>query len=231
MPPIDTDRPDFTDGVHTVIRGRWQLETGYTYQRDRGNAPESQGVFPDVLVRFGMRSDVELRLGVVHAVTYAPDGASRGESAFTLGTKIAVARQRGWFPGISLEAFTASNPDSIARFFQTSRPGAALLLGWEGDSPWSFGAEITASRTTGSHGQAVASASLQFQAADRAQLYLEYYAIAPVFGDESTAQHYANSGVLLRLSNETQIDARFGTGLNHDASAYFFGFGFAMRFR
>ena len=34
--PIDTDRPDFTDGTHTLAAGRFQLETGYTYQQARG---------------------------------------------------------------------------------------------------------------------------------------------------------------------------------------------------
>ena len=62
-PPIDTDRPDFTDGTHTVARGRWQFETGYTYQQARGIDAGHTHSLPEALLRVGVWSQVELRIG------------------------------------------------------------------------------------------------------------------------------------------------------------------------
>jgi hypothetical protein len=73
-----------------------------------------------------------------------------------------------------------------------------------------------------------ASLSVQYQATKRLQGYAEWYQMQPD-GFAGASQHYLDSGLMLVLSNDTQIDARLGLGLNHSADQYFVGFGFAVR--
>jgi hypothetical protein len=233
LPPIDTDRPDFTDGVHTVPHGHIQVETGYTYQQGRGADPGHSHSVPEALVRFGLGRRIELRLGENYLVERG-DGANaasvHGFDDTYLGTKVSATEQQGLVPALSFElkANLPTGTDAISA--HRVLPGAALLLGWETAGPWSAGIEVFGTRTAADHAQAVGSLSVQFQAATRAQLYGEVFTLQPVnAGLGARAGHYANSGILLLLSNDMQVDARFGLGLNHNADRYFVGFGFAVR--
>ena len=90
-----------------------------------------------------------------------------------------------------------------------------MLLGWETSGPWSAGVEAFGTRTAADHAQAVGSLSVQYQASRRVQTYGEFFTLQPVnAGIGAHAEHYANSGVLLLLSNDMQVDARIGFGLN-----------------
>lgn len=60
-----TDRPDFTEASSTVGKGRIQLESGYTFVRDRtGGATTIGHSYPETLLRVGMFADwLEFRVG------------------------------------------------------------------------------------------------------------------------------------------------------------------------
>ena len=107
---------------------------------------------------------------------------------------------------------------------------AALLFSWAGEGRWSMGSELIGERTPDDHLQVDGSVSLQYAPLERLQFYGEWYTFQPVnSGAGSRGEHYANSGFIYRLSNDTQVDARFGVGLNHAASKSFFGVGLSFR--
>ena len=232
LPPIDTDRPDFTDGVHTMPRGRVEFETGYTYQHARGpDAGHSHSV-PEALVRFGLLPGLEVRAGENYLVLRGDGpGATtvRGFDDTYLGIKASATRQHGWLPALSFEvkANLPTGSDGISA--REVLPGGALLLGWETSGPWSAGIEGFVTRAAIGV-QAIGSLSIQFQPAAHAQFYGEAYSLQPVNGGAGArAQHYVDSGVLVLLSNDMQLDARIGIGLNRNADRYFTGLGFAIR--
>jgi len=233
LPPIDTDRPDFTDGVHTIARGHVEVETGYTYQQARGpDAGHSHSV-PELLFRVGLLPRVEFRLGENYLVlrgggVNAP--AVRGFDDTYLGTKVSLTKQHGAAPALSFELKVNVPTGSDAISAHRALPGAALLLGWETSGPWSAGVEALGTRTADNHAQAVGSLSVQYQTSRRVQSYGEFFTLQPVnAGIGARAAHYANTGLLLLLSNDAQADARIGFGLNRNADRYFVGFGFAVR--
>ena len=233
LPAIDTDRPDFTDGVHTVARGHIEFEAGYTYQQARGaDAGHSQSV-PEALLRVGLLRRVELRLGenyLVERGTGINAPSVHGFDDTYLGTKVTTTEQHGAVPALSFELKVNLPSGSDAISAHRALPGAALLLGWETSSPWSAGMEAFGTRTADDHAQAIGSLSVQYQATRRVQAYGELFTLQPVnAGIGARAEHYANSGVLFLLSNDAQVDARIGFGLNHSADRYFVGFGFAVR--
>jgi Putative MetA-pathway of phenol degradation len=232
-PPIDTDRPDFTDGTHTIAPGRFQFETGYTYQQARGTDAGYTHSLPEALFRIGVLSRIELRVGENYLVQHDAGPAAPSTSGFDdlyLGTKVSLTEAHGMMPALSFEVKANLPTGSDAISAHRWLPGGAILFGWESDGPWSAGVELFATRTADDNAQGVGSLSVQYQLASSVQLYTELYTVQPIGGNAgASGAHYANSGVLVLLSNNVQVDARVGVGLNDAADKYFLGFGFAVR--
>jgi hypothetical protein len=230
--PIDTDRPDFTDGTHTLAPGRFQLETGYTYQQARGTDAGHTHSLPEILIRAGISSHVELRVGENYLVRQgdgSPAGSVSGLDDLYLGTKVSLTEAHGLAPALSFELKANVPTGSAAISAHRWLPGGALLFGWEGDGPWSAGVELFATRTADDNAQGIASLSVQYQVNPSVQPYVEVFTVQPLGTGTALGARYANSGVLVLLSNNVQVDARVGLGLNHGADSYFVGFGFAVR--
>jgi hypothetical protein len=212
--------------------GHLQLESGYTYQQARGTDAGHTESLPEALVRIGLLARIELRLGENYLWQRGDGPAAPSASGFDdlyVGTKVSVADAHGLVPALSFELKTNAPTGSDAISAHRWLPGAAILLGWESDGPWSAGVEGFATRTADGNGQLVGSLSVQYQASPVVQLYSEVYSLQPVGASATTGAPYANSGVLILLSSNVQVDARVGVGLNHAADSYFVGFGFAVR--
>jgi hypothetical protein len=230
--PIDTDRPDFTDGTHTLAPGFFQLETGYTYQQARGTDAGHTHSLPEALLRVGLSPRIELRVGENYLVQRA-DGASGGSvngfDDIYLGTKVSLTEAHGIVPALSFEVKTNAPTGSDAISAHRWLPGGAILFGWESDGPWSAGVELFATRTADDNAQGIGSLSVQYQVSPSVQPYAEYFTVQPMGAAAAAGAQYANSGVLVLLSSNVQVDARLGVGLNRGADSYFVGFGFAVR--
>lgn len=231
--PIDTDRPDFTDGTHTVARARFQLETGYTFQQMRGADGGHVHSLPEALLRVGVSSHVELRVGENYLIQGGGGTAAasvRGFDDLYLGTKISLTEAHGAVPALSVEAKANLPTGGDAVSAHRWLPGAAILLGWETEGPWGVGVELLATRNANDATDGTASISVQYQATSRLQWYGEFIGLRTLGGGATVANvHVINSGLLMLINNNVQVDARIGAGLNDEAPRYFFGFGFAVR--
>lgn len=226
LPPIDTDRPDLTDATTTVARGHVQFESGFTSQTSRDGLTALSG--PELLVRIGVSSWAELRIGQNYrSVGTGPDQRVSGFDDFQLGTKIHLLDQ-GSLPAISIEAFTTIASGAAGIGAPRTLPGGALLLQQTSDGPWSAGVELEIARGPVSGLSGFTSLSVQYQATMRVQAYGEWYQLQPDLS-QSVHQHYLDAGLLFALTNDVQVDARVGIGLNHDADRSYFGFGLALR--
>jgi len=135
---IQTDRPDFTEASTTVGRGRIQLETGYTYVRDRSNGSRhSAHSYPEALLRVGMFAEwFELRLGqnFANEGTRLADGsveAANGADDLYLGVKFALTEQQKCLPEMAL-VFQMTVPSGSSDFSAREvLPGVNWLYGWD----------------------------------------------------------------------------------------------------
>ena len=226
LPPIDTDRPDLTDATTTIARGHIQFESGFTSQTSRDALTSLSG--PEFLLRFGILSRAELRLGQNYrSVETDPGVHVSGFDDLQVGTKIRLFDQ-GHLPAISAEAFTTFTTGAAGIGAPRSLPGAALLLQQSTDGPWSWGVELEAARGAVSGLSGFTSLSIQYQVTPRIQVYGEWYQLQPDLG-VNLHQHYLDSGALVLLANDVQVDARVGLGLNQDADRSYFGLGLAFR--
>ena len=226
LPPIDTDRPDLTDATTTIARGHIQFEGGFTSQTSRDRLTSLSG--PEFLVRIGVLSRAELRIGQNYrSIETDPGVHVSGFDDLQVGTKVRLADQ-GRLPAISAEAFTTFTTGAAGVGAPRALPGAALLFQQATAGPWSWGIELEAARGPVSGVSGFTSLSIQYQATAKVQLYGEWYQLQPDLGINAR-QHYLDSGVLVLLSNDVQVDARIGVGLNHDADRSYFGLGLAFR--
>lgn len=223
-PPIDTDRPDLTDGTGVVARRVVQFETGVTAQTARDGSTSWSA--PELLLRVGVVRGAELRIAQTWR-SVGGDPLAKGLDDLQLGTKIALLPQRS-FPAISAEAFTTVATGAAGVGAGRALPGAALLLQQNSSGPWSAGVELEVSRGAVNPLAGFASLSVQYQATARVQWYGEYYQLAPDLG-RAGREHYVDSGLLVLLDNDLQVDARVGVGLNHAADRSFLGVGLSVR--
>src|SRR5262249_60602656 len=104
-----TDRPDFTEASSTVGRGLVQLESGYTYFRDKtGGVRTTLHSTPEALLRVGMFADwFEWRVGqnlFSERVTVESGDTitTNGAGDLYLGVKLWLGEQKSCLPELGL---------------------------------------------------------------------------------------------------------------------------------
>ena len=245
--PLVTDRPDFTESTVTVPDGRIQLEAGYTYTYDSGDGVRTQDhTYPEILLRVGLREDVELRLewtgwSHVEEVFRERNDAGRrvkvrdrndGGNDMNIGLKFHLIDQDGWVPdfGIIVDADVPTGANG-----QTSGdvdPAVKLLWAYDLTDKLALAGNVNFAAPTSDTGrffQASSSLSLAAGITERLGGYVEYFGFYP--GERGQGDtHFVNGGFTYLITNNFQVDIRVGMGLNDEADDLFTGLGFAWRF-
>ena len=229
--PIESDRPDLTDGTRAVRPRIVQVEGGYSYRRLAGEFAGHVQSLPELLVRVGILPGAELRIGESYLEQASGSGgaAVRGLDDLYLGTKITLAGQRALRPGVGIELQatlpTGSDGVSAGRML----PGAAALAGWDGPGGWSAGVEFLASGNADHHAEVTTSGSVQYRVSRRATAFVEVVATRTSGEDPPPPESSLSSGVLITVSSHLQVDFHAGAGLARSADRYVVGAGFAVR--
>lgn len=228
--PLVTDRPDFTESTAVMAPGRVQAEAGYTFgSAAGGRRSHSVG---EVLLRVGVLSGVELRVGVNSWAVERVDGVTeaRGMEDAGLGAKVALFRGAGWVPEASLIVASSLPTGADEVTAGAAEPEAKLALGWELGERVGLASNVNYAwlrGTPGRPGEASASASLGVSLLEALGGYAEYFAFHPTAGDGED-RHYVNGGLTYRLSPDLQLDARVGARAG-GARESFVGVGIARR--
>lgn len=254
---IVTDRPDFTEASSTVGKGRVQLESGYTFFRDRSNGERFQShSYPEALFRVGVFADwLELRLGqnFSNEQTELPDGSrvqANGANDLYLGVKLGLTEQKEWRPEAALVLQMTAPSGSPDLSAHEVLPGANLLYGWDITNRLSVGASSQTNRArsefeipsfmglepvvTSKHSYLLLAQSLTVNYALTPKLvsYTEWFAFFPhsAMGPDIGPEHYLDGGFSYKVTPDSQLDIRAGVGLNQRATDFFAGSGFAIRY-
>ncbi|MEX2218147.1 MAG: transporter [Phycisphaerales bacterium] len=235
-PPMETDRPDFTEGTQTVPRGRVQLEGGYTFTRDRaGGVTVRDHTLPEALLRIGVVDRVEVRLGWEgYSWTRAGGGGGDDDGVLdgSLGFKARLLDQDGWVPDFAVIGEVSVPVGEEGKGTERFDPGVKLC--------WAYGlservglagnlnfAGVSGERHT-RHLETSASLSLSFDVADHLGAYVEYFGVYPTERGRAE-EHYFSPGLTFPIGPDLQFDIRAGVGLNDGAADLFAGAGFAVR--
>ena len=221
--PLATDRPDFTETVFAIPRGRVQIEAGYT--RETFGSLHADHA-PELLIRTGFLPHTELRLGYDRTWIPGPDDPDE----LSAGLKYAFD------PGLAPWAFAVIGAGTWTRArasdLQSESDFAVDLIGvWsrEISSRWSIGGiaggvwdDVDDKGTNAAIGTVSLGASL----GDRAGTFFEWAAEIPSNGDGA---HLAHHGYTLRLDRNFQLDVHGAIGLTDAAPDWFLGFGFGWQ--
>ena len=232
--PISTDRPDFTESSTLVPAGWGQLEAGITLTATGRKSGDGTSLsWPELLLRYGVTSRLELRVAQSLATISPPTALGSPYTGLTdlyLGVKLGLGAQRGVRPELALMA-QATVPIGDARLSGlVVLPGMALLAGWGLSPLWSLGAGIQVNQVPDNAYEIAPSVTVGRSLSSRVKGYFEVYPFIPVAaGTNAEAAYFTNAGLSWLLTNNVQLDARFGVGLNAAADRSFVGIGFAIR--
>ena len=239
--PLVTDRPDFTEASSVVGRGRVQLESGYTFVRDRSAGIETTAhAVPQFVWRIGVTEAIELRIVWDAGYLFEREvdrtaGTATKQSGGTdmdLGVKIALTKQDHWIPESALIA-TLSAPTGASEFRSyKTQPRSNLLYSWDLNEDISLACSTGLAALTEGDDNFIffhQSASLGFSLTDKLGMYTEWYVHAFSGAEVSSPQHYADGGITYQFTPNLQVDWRIGVGLNEHADDLFTGVGYAVR--
>ena len=239
--PLESDRPDFTEGTATVGRGRLQIEGGYTFtQAESGDPTADKHDLPELRLRYGIAERLELRLAWDEGMVFDRhiDGdtgrtiSESGSSDLNFGFKYAITKQHGWRPQTSILAaatFPVGSPGFSSRQVDAE---INYLYGWELTKRLSLncstGSEWTAE--SGNHySQFHQSASLVYELTERLHVFNEWYAFFRRDFSDNRPQHNYDVGVTYLVTPNFQLDWRAGMGLNDAADGFLTGCGLTIR--
>jgi hypothetical protein len=238
--PLVSDRPDFTEASSTVGLHRLQIESGYTYIRDKTvDVRNDQHVLPEALLRYGFAEGSEFRLAW-RGYTFARE-EGRATSAITdydggsdleVGLKIELGKQCGWRPEMAV--ITAVTAPTGAPAFSSDQVDAIvkLLYSWEITEWLSFGSStvhLATAELSDRHSQVAQSLSGSWKWTEQLGSYFEWFAFFPYNSDNNQPEHYLNGGFTYLFTPNFQVDWRAGFGLTEVSDNFFTGAGFVFR--
>lgn len=244
--PLVSDRPDFTESTETVAPGRIQIEWGYTFTYDSEQGERRRDhTAPELLIRVGLSLHVELRLGWEgykwtseklrvrdeQGRVFHVEDSFDGANDVTIGMKAKFFEQSGLRPHLGLIA-GVSLPSGSAHL-TSGDVDPELVLAWAYDITDSFAlaGNVGAAAVTEDGDrffQSSASLSAALGLSDHVGVYFEYFGLYPN-ARRSDCAHSINGGMTFLMTEDFQLDARIGFGLNEEADDFFAGLGFVVR--
>jgi len=220
---VSTDRPDFTDSPLTIAPRSIQVETGLTLTFI---GDETGQTFGEPLVRYGLPSALELRVGLPSY--FSGDISSNGLSDPSIGVKWSITdfAENGSIGVIGTLSLPLGADDLTSDGVD---PSIALTAGKPLNDRFSLGAQILGTWMTAGNDRMLNWAGtivLSTPIGENMGAFAEIKADAPEIGEESYLAHF---GLLKALNENLQVDIHGGFGLSEFAPDSFLGFGLSFR--
>lgn len=223
---IQADRPDQTETPSLVPKGMFQVEGGFSYQKE--DAENSTLGLPSVLWKYGVNDNFELRLITELESENRRDERYFGLRPILIGCKIKICEESGIIPKTSFighmsipkAASSKYKVDFFApefRFTMQHTLTDKFSLGYNLGSEWDgFVAEPTFiyTLTTG------------YAMSEKVGSYIELFGFAP---QQDKPSHNFDGGITYLVNNNFMLDLSSGVGLTENAPDYYFALGFSIR--
>ncbi len=210
--PINTDRPDQSDGVYTVPTGVFQLEEGATIGEDL--------LQNNLMVRYGLASGTEARL----LVDAGRAGMAKGLLPVAFSVKQRLLAGRGARPAVALVGYAGIGAWASGELREEGI-ATELKLAFESElsDRWALGWNIGTSDPLNNVG---VTCGLGWSASAKAALFVEYFATF----SQAMPRHNVDAGLLFAVLPELQVDIAGGRALVGAEQRLFATAGVAYRF-
>ncbi|MFO7655791.1 MAG: transporter [Bacteroidales bacterium] len=234
-PGLITDRPDQTESSAIVPVSKVQIETGMVLENDQSDLIKQKSfVYNSTLLRYGVFSNFELRLGLEYAKDrfILNDSATiaSGFSPLYTGFKIKISEEDKWLPEIAfLGGFVM--PFTAGKDYKPSYSAANLRFAFSHTLSemfsigYNLGMEYDGESAIPGYFYSVA---IGIGISEKIGMFIESYGI---IYEEGNAEHLTDFGFTYLLLPGFQIDISAGKGINENATDYFFGMGLSYLFR
>ena len=224
--PIQADRPDQTETPAIVPKGMFQVETGFTFQKN--DAISKSLSLPTTLWKYGVNENFELRLITEFLSEEINNEKISGLAPIYVGFKVKLAEEKGIIPktsfiahiGLPNAASTRYKTDYFApefRFAMQHTLSEKFSLSYNLGSEWDgFSAEPTFLYTL-TTGYAINS---------KIGSYIEVYGFAP---QNNRANHNLDGGITYLINNNFMVDLSSSFGITDNAPDHYIAFGFSFR--
>ena len=224
--PIQADRPDQTETPAIVPIGMFQVETGFTFQKN--DKKSTLFSLPTTLWKYGVNENFELRLITEFISEENNISKSNGFNPIYVGFKVKLTNEKGIIPKtsfishISLQNVASSKykTDFYApefRFVMQHTLNEKLSLSYNLGAEWDgFTPEPTFiyTLTTG------------YSISDKLGSYIELFGFGPQNGK---ANHSFDGGLTYLINNNFMLDLSSGVGITNNAPDYYTAIGFSFR--
>jgi hypothetical protein len=224
--PIQTDRPDQTETPSIVPKGMFQVETGFSFQKNKQN--NNTNTLPSTLWKYGVNENFELRLITEFISEKIEDRTFSGLNPILIGCKIKISDEKGIFPKTSFighvllpnMASTKFKSEYFAPEFRfvmqhtlSKKMTFSYNLGaeWDGITPE---ATFIYTITTG------------YSFTDKLGSYIEFFGFAP---EKDKANHSFDGGLTYLINNNFMLDLSSGIGITDNAPDHYVALGFSFR--
>ncbi len=225
---IETDRPDQTETVTTVPKGRFQAESGFAHTNTERNS--SGTTLPEILLKYGINGKVEIRLGSEMEYLKYADSSDYGLLPVKVGVKINLWEGKGIIPETSLLA-NITLPKMASKKLQATYAAPEIRLLFENDISdaiqigYNFGAEWDGESAEPTF---IYTLSADFVLSKRLESFIEGYGYLPQLG---RADHWIDGGFKYLITKDIQVDISGGYELtsHQHYHGYFESLGFSFR--
>ena len=212
-----TDRPDFTESAVVIAPGKWQVESGATWQRV---AREDIFSGAELLLRLGIFDRWELRLGLPDYQTV--DGNSQFTNT-TAGFKYEIGISAGWTTGL-IGTLDLTNDDQLAGSLD---PQLILTTGRDLPSGWSVGLQARGAWLVDS--EAIDWGMTFVTGTSLTGGVATFFEIAVDGVDSESPGFLLHHGYTYKAGANVQLDLHTAIGLNDQAADFLLGTGISFR--
>lgn len=224
--PIQTDRPDQTETPALVPKGMFQVETGFSVQKNDANS--NTQTLPSTLWKYGVNDHFELRLITEFTNEKVFDEKVSGFNPMLIGCKIKIADEKGIVPKTSFIGHIAL-PNAASKEFKSEffAPEFRFVMQHTLSKKMSFSYNLGAEWDGFSPEPTfIYTVATGYSITEKIGSYIEFFGFAP---QQQTANHNFDGGFTYLISPNVMVDASAGVGINENAPDYYWALGFSFR--
>jgi len=224
--PIEADRPDQTETPSIVPKGMFQVESGFSYQKNTLN--RSSWMVPSILWKYGVNSNLELRVITEIEQNNNGEESEWGLHPLMIGLKVKLLEENGivpktsiiahlGLPNVASENLKATTLKPEFRFTMQHSLTEKLSLGYNLGAEWD---EISDKPTY------IYTLTTGIVLIGKLNSYLELYGFS---AQNQTAAHNLAGGMVYLITDNFMVDLSSGIGVLESDLKHYIAIGFSFR--
>lgn len=224
--PIEADRPDQTETPAIVPKGMFQVESGFTFQKN--NSKSTTFSMPSTLWKYGVSKNIELRVITEFIIEKKETQKQNGFLPIAVGFKVNLLEENGWIPKTSLISHVSIKNWSSPKYkYNYYVPDFRFTLQHTLSEKFCLGYNLGAEMDGFTKQSTLLyTVTTGYSITKKLSSYLELFGFAP---QNEIAYHNFDGGFTYLINNNFMVDLSSSIGITNNAPKHYFAFGFSFR--